>query len=123
MDQWMEYGSGAILGALIGDAAGATLEFLGRLPTPEDVNQALRLEGGGVWGTAPGQITDDGEMTLALGQALAEAGDYVPYLVARNYRAWRLSSPFDIGPLRRIALPDRGHDRQEVMPGVIIAHA
>lgn len=97
MDHFTEHGSGAILGALIGDAAGATLEFLGRMPVSQDVQQALSMVGGGVWRTAPGQITDDGEMTLALCQALAEHGDYLPNQVARNYRAWRLSSPFDIG--------------------------
>ena len=36
---------GALLGALIGDAAGATLEFLGRAPTPDDLDHALTLPG------------------------------------------------------------------------------
>ena len=67
------------------------------MPAPQDVQHALSMVGGGVWRTAPGQITDDGEMTLALCQALAEHGDYLPNQVARNYRAWRLSDPFDIG--------------------------
>lgn len=31
---------GALLGACIGDAAGATLEFLGRTPTQEEVRRA-----------------------------------------------------------------------------------
>ena len=88
---------GAVLGALAGDAAGATLEFLGRMPTPDEVNKAMSMVGGGVWNTAPGQITDDGELTLALANALAESSAYDPNRVAHWYRKWFLSHPFDIG--------------------------
>ena len=93
----LEFGQGAILGALIGDAAGATLEFIGRPPTADDVCRALAMKGGGVWQTAAGQITDDGELTLALCQALADTDEYSPNQAARFYRRWRLSEPFDIG--------------------------
>jgi len=56
---------GAVLGALIGDAAGGILEFMGRPPTPKEARNALkRMPGGGVFGLAPGQFTDDGEMTV-----------------------------------------------------------
>lgn len=51
---------GAILGAFIGDAAGATLEFFDRKPNANDVQAALKMTSGGIWKTAPGQITDDG---------------------------------------------------------------
>ena len=53
---------GALLGAFIGDASGATLEFLDRKPSAEDVERALSMVGGGCWRVAPGQITDDGEL-------------------------------------------------------------
>lgn len=88
---------GAILGSLLGDAAGATLEFLRRAPTEAEIANALRLPGGGVLRVAPAQITDDGEMALALCHALAGASVYPLHKVARNYRAWYLSYPFDIG--------------------------
>ncbi len=97
---------GCILGALIGDAAGATLEFIGRRPTPCDVRTALRMGGGGVWQTAPGQITDDGELTLALCQALIGEETYRSARVARFYRRWYLSEPFDIGHATASALGD-----------------
>ncbi|MBT9498266.1 MAG: ADP-ribosylglycohydrolase family protein [Zoogloea sp.] len=87
----------AVLGALIGDAAGATLEFIRRRPTPKEVIQALQMTGGGVWKTAPGQVTDDGELTLVLCQALAGEDAYLPNRVAQAYRRWCLSEPFDIG--------------------------
>ena len=88
---------GAVLGALAGDAAGATLEFIGRLPAPGEVNNAMAMVGGGIWNTAPGQITDDGELTLALAHALSGSSAYNPNRVAHWYRKWFLSRPFDIG--------------------------
>lgn len=95
---------GAILGAFIGDAAGATLEFLDRKPNGDDVNAALRMTGGGIWRTAPGQITDDGELTLALCHALTDGHDYSALNAARCYRKWYLSRPFDVGTATSNAL-------------------
>jgi ADP-ribosylglycohydrolase len=89
---------GAVIGALIGDAAGGVLEFIGRAPTQIEVAHALNMPGGGVLNLAPGQITDDGEMILALMQALAaENGEYKPNTVAQAYSNWERSKPFDIG--------------------------
>ncbi|MCP4699670.1 MAG: hypothetical protein GY862_22895 [Gammaproteobacteria bacterium] len=88
---------GAVLGACIGDAAGATLEFLGRKPTAEEVKEALAMPGGGVWRVAPGQITDDGELTLCLARSLTEKSKYDIELAADYYAAWIESEPFDIG--------------------------
>lgn len=88
---------GCILGALVGDAAGATLEFLQRKPTLAEVNRAMQMPGGGVWQVAPGQITDDGELTLCLLQALAENRAFEIESVARYYARWIDSDPFDIG--------------------------
>jgi ADP-ribosylglycohydrolase len=100
---------GAVLGALIGDAAGATLEFLGRQPTAVEVEQALGMCGGGIWNTAPGQVTDDGELTLALLQALAGQPRYDVNRAARAYRLY-LSAPFDIGNATGNALEDGDPD-------------
>ena len=66
-----QIGRGSILGAVIGDAAGATLEFIGRKPDRSEVLHALKMVGGGWWRTASGQITDDGEMALCLMHDLA----------------------------------------------------
>ncbi|WP_374639467.1 ADP-ribosylglycohydrolase family protein [Hydrogenophaga sp.] len=102
---------GCLLGALIGDAAGATLEFLGRRPTEEDLDRALAMSGGGVFRLAPGQITDDGELTLALAHALIDGeGDYDLDKVAARYKAWFDSGPFDIGGTTHSALSVRVQD-------------
>jgi ADP-ribosylglycohydrolase len=88
---------GAMLGAACGDAAGAVLEFLGRAPTAAEVERALSMPGGGVWRVAPGQITDDSELMLALADAMFEAGTYDEDRVAQRYVDWLSSQPFDIG--------------------------
>lgn len=88
---------GSLLGALVGDAAGANLEFLGNLPTDEEVERAMTMPGGGVWEIAPGQITDDGELTLCLARALAKTDAFDLEAIANNYAAWVQSHPFDIG--------------------------
>jgi ADP-ribosyl-[dinitrogen reductase] hydrolase len=92
-----DVGRGCLLGALIGDAAGATLEFLGRKPAEADVDRALRMVGGGPLRTAPGQITDDGELMLCLARALAGTSTFSIEKVALEYLAWLRSDPFDIG--------------------------
>ena len=88
---------GAIFGALAADAAGATLEFLRRNPTQAEVDEALKMVGGGVLRTAPGQITDDGELTLASLHALTGQQTFLIDRVASAYVAWANSNPFDIG--------------------------
>lgn len=92
----LEVALGAMLGACVGDAAGAVLEFQRTDPTPADVARALSFPGGGCWRVAPGQITDDGELTVALAAALAEhpgIGEHV----AQAYAGWYGSHPFDMG--------------------------
>ena len=92
---------GCLLGACCGDAAGATLEFIGRKPTDAEVENALNMPGGGVWNVAPGQITDDGELTLCLAHALAGQLVFEIESIARQYVCWIESHPFDIGTTTR----------------------
>lgn len=88
---------GCLLGACVGDAAGAVLEFMEPAPSQADVEWAMTMPGGGVWGVAPGQITDDCELMLCLAQALAASPTFNLEQIARNYAAWIDSPPFDIG--------------------------
>ncbi len=97
-------GRGCLLGALVGDAAGATLEFLGRQPDAAEVDRALGMVGGGPLHTAPGQITDDGELTLCLARAISGTTTFSIEKVALVYLAWLHSDPFDIGSATRNGL-------------------
>jgi ADP-ribosyl-[dinitrogen reductase] hydrolase len=92
---------GAYLGLAIGDALGATVEFM----TPREI--ALQhgvhrdMVGGGWLKLKPGQVTDDTTMALALGQALLrgqrEGRPFDARLMAEAFVAWWRSRPVDCG--------------------------
>lgn len=100
----IQLAQGCLLGAFIGDAAGARLEFLGRQPSEPEIADAMAMKGGGVLHVAPGQITDDGELTLALAHALVGESQFPREKVAASYRAWAASHPFDMGNATHAAL-------------------
>jgi len=54
------------------------LDFFRAEITAEDVEHALTMPGGGTWNVAPGQVTDDGELTMSLLNALAQTPDRPP---------------------------------------------
>src|SRR5262245_31412181 len=86
---------GCFLGALAGDALGSYLEFRKEV-TEEDVQIALALPGGGPFKLGRGQITDDGELSLCLGQGLIEGkGSLDLGKIAEKYADWMKSMPFD----------------------------
>ena len=90
----------SMLGAFVGDAAGATLEFGRRPVTKEMADAAMRMPGGGMMGVGPGQITDDGELTLAAWSAIHPWDSYVGIPrtnLIRAYAEWYTSRPFDCG--------------------------
>jgi ADP-ribosyl-[dinitrogen reductase] hydrolase len=91
---------GCLLGLACGDAVGTTVEFKppGTFPPVTD------MVGGGPFGLAPGQWTDDTSMALCLAVSLLESGRFDPDdQMARYVRWWTegyLSSTgacFDIG--------------------------
>ena len=92
----------SIVGACVGDAAGSYLEFKRGGINEDSVKKAMTMPGGGCHNTGPGQITDDGELTLALWNALQghiHQGDNAGVLesIIKGYARWFESMPFDIG--------------------------
>lgn len=96
----------AYLGLAIGDALGATTEFM----TPGEIRATYKVHrkiiGGGWLYLKPGQVTDDTEMSLALGRALLSAGDWDRKGIADNFLAWMKSRPVDIGATCRRGIRD-----------------
>ena len=89
-----------MLGALVGDAAGAVLEFMAGPPTEEQVAHAMTMPGGGRMRVGRGQVTDDGELTMTLWQGLVEydKGNEFPVIdILQGYQEWHDSDAFDIG--------------------------
>jgi ADP-ribosylglycohydrolase/fructose-1,6-bisphosphatase/inositol monophosphatase family enzyme len=96
---------GCLLGQIAGDSLGSLVEFQSAARVAARYPDGPRaLEDGGVWGTLAGQPTDDSEMALALGRAIASHGTYDPEAALAAYRQWYRSAPFDVGQTTRAAL-------------------
>jgi len=87
----------AMLGFGVGDALGATTEFM----TPVEIRHRYgvhrTLRGGGWLRLRPGQVTDDTGMLLALAEAVAESGRWDLEAIARGFVTWLRSRPVDVG--------------------------
>ena len=96
----------AYLGLAIGDALGATTEFM----TPNEIRAQHKVHRniiGGGWLYLPaGQVTDDTEMSLALGEAVLTQGEWQLQQVAEAFLAWMKSKPIDIGSTCRRGIRD-----------------
>lgn len=88
---------GAYLGYAIGDALGATVEFM----TPSEIAHQYgvhsRMIGGGWLKLEPGQVTDDTEMTLCVGRAVIDAGGWNLKGVCDEFAEWLKQVPVDVG--------------------------
>jgi ADP-ribosyl-[dinitrogen reductase] hydrolase len=96
----------SMLGALVGDAAGATLEFYSGKITDKIALNAMKMPGGGAIRVGPGQITDDGELTITLWRSLnsSKINNIDPTIILiKGYSDWYESAPFDIGRTCSIA--------------------
>jgi ADP-ribosyl-[dinitrogen reductase] hydrolase len=118
LPQLMDRALGAYLGLAIGDALGATVEFM----TAREIAHACaaqggphrRISGGGWLKLAPGQVTDDTTMSLALGDALlrgqALGRPFDTRLIAEAYVAWWRGRPVDCGHTCRRGILRYIHD-------------
>ena len=90
-------GIAAYLGLAIGDALGATVEFL----TPNEIRHQhgvhRDITGGGWLRLKAGRVTDDTTMSLALGEAILARGCVEAQAAAAAFDAWMRGKPVDIG--------------------------
>jgi ADP-ribosyl-[dinitrogen reductase] hydrolase len=88
---------GAYLGMAVGDALGATVEFM----TPMEIHSQYGIHdtilGGGWLHLKPGQVTDDTSMSLALGRAVLKSGRVEAEAAAQAFDDWMRAKPVDIG--------------------------
>jgi ADP-ribosyl-[dinitrogen reductase] hydrolase len=88
---------GAYLGFACGDALGATVEFMSPKQIQKRYGVHRDIIGGGWLGLEAGQVTDDTQMSLAVGQAIIDHQGWNIRAVADNFVAWLESDPPDIG--------------------------
>jgi ADP-ribosyl-[dinitrogen reductase] hydrolase len=88
---------GAYLGFAAGDALGATVEFMNRREIEAAYGRHETITGGGWLRLAPGQVTDDTEMTIGVGRAILEAPAWDVARVCEQFAAWLRGKPVDVG--------------------------
>jgi len=113
---------GALLGVAIGDALGGPLEFMSAETIREQHGSPVReMIGGGWLNLAPGEITDDTQMTLAVAEGIAERPiDPIP-AIGRRFVKWYDSGPKDIGACCRAAIAYAKEDGAKDIQGWHIA--
>ncbi|MEI7429910.1 MAG: ADP-ribosyl-[dinitrogen reductase] hydrolase [Betaproteobacteria bacterium] len=88
----------AYLGLALGDALGATVEFMIPREIVQKYGEHREIRGGGWLNIKPGQVTDDTTMSLALGAAiLADGGEVQALSCAKAFDGWMRGKPVDIG--------------------------
>jgi len=85
---------GVLLGLAVGDALGAPLEFQ---PARSIDSLVTEMIGGGWQQLAPGEWTDDTQMTLCIVESLLTKRVFDPDDIARRFVLWMKSGPKDIG--------------------------
>lgn len=88
---------GAFQGLAVGDALGATVEFMTRGEIKAKYGIHNRIVGGGWLRLRPGQVTDDTEMSLALGRAILRTNGFDAREACEEWAAWLRDRPIDVG--------------------------
>jgi ADP-ribosyl-[dinitrogen reductase] hydrolase len=93
----LDRGRAALFGVAVGDALGATTEFM----TPAQIRNrfgVLRdIVGGGWLNLLPGQVTDDTEMTLCVARGIVGSGRWSLGPIADRFAHWLSGNPADVG--------------------------
>lgn len=102
LSQYRDKVAGALYGFCIGDAMGATTEFMTQKQIKEEYGLLHEIIGGGWLNLTPGQVTDDSQMMFCIINALEEVGvdcniQKFKHAVARQFEAWFRTNPPDVG--------------------------
>ncbi|MBM7609126.1 ADP-ribosyl-[dinitrogen reductase] hydrolase [Lysinibacillus composti] len=88
---------GGLIGVAVGDALGATTEFMTKDEIKAQYGKVTEIIGGGVWGLAQGETTDDTAMTLAVVKGImANPNDPIEE-IGKEFLLWEKTDPVDIG--------------------------
>lgn len=87
----------AFIGMAVGDALGATVEFMTASEIAAKYGTFREIIGGGWLRLKPGQVTDDTEMALCIARAIVSNQAWSLEAIAANFAAWLKSRPVDCG--------------------------
>lgn len=88
---------GALYGVAIGDALGGPLEFMSKEQIKRKHGTVTEMIGGGWLNLAPGEVTDDTQMTVAVIDGILQNPEKPIEAIGRNFIQWYKSGPKDIG--------------------------
>ena len=90
---------GALFGVAVGDALGAPLEFMkpAEIKAKYGPNPVREMVGGGWLNVAPGEVTDDTDMTMAVAFGILDFPKFPIPAIGKNFIEWYNSKPKDIG--------------------------
>lgn len=99
--------AGSVYGFVIGDAMGATTEFLTKQQVARMYGQVDDIIGGGWLNLEPGEITDDTQMTLCIMEAIMsgpkDSEEFID-ICEDKFIGWLESGPKDVGNQCRKAI-------------------
>jgi len=87
----------ALLGGAVGDALGATTEFMKPAQIREQIGVHREITGGGWLNLLPGQVTDDTEMTLCVARGIVQTREWNLAAIADRFAHWLSGGPADVG--------------------------
>ena len=87
----------ALLGGAVGDALGATTEFMKPALIRERIGVHREIIGGGWLNLLPGQVTDDTEMTLCVARGIVQTREWNLAEIADRFAHWLSGGPADVG--------------------------
>ncbi|MSN25010.1 MAG: ADP-ribosyl-[dinitrogen reductase] hydrolase [Geobacter sp.] len=96
-DEIRDRARAAFIGMAIGDALGATVEFMTTSEIASKYGTFKDIIGGGWLRLKPGQVTDDTQMALCIARAVVSRQTWALEAVADNFAAWLKSRPVDCG--------------------------
>lgn len=99
-EQLLDKVKGAMYGFAIGDAMGATTEFMNKASIKKVYGRVDNIIGGGWLNLKPGQVTDDTEMMFCVAEgyrASIASGTKFQAEVAKRFVHWLRSGPRDVG--------------------------
>lgn len=88
---------GALFGVAVGDALGGPVEFMGPEQIAAKHGRLATMVGGGWLSLAPGEVTDDTQMTLCVAEGIVESPAAPIEAIGRRFIEWANGGPKDIG--------------------------
>lgn len=99
---------GSLLGFAIGDAMGATTEFMTQEKIHQKYGEVNQIIGGGWLNLTPGEVTDDTQMMMIVANARMKGKCEFLHNCCTGFVKWLKSNPVDVGGACGLAISQGG---------------